>query len=95
MLTELFGWALCFPTVLFFILGGLALLLGIYALIKYRDGEIILCFVLAAIMLMFLGFFFGIGKAQEEDFQPSIEDSVHIIGDDTNTKIIFSDWESE
>ena len=91
MLTELFSWSLCFPTVLFFILGGLVLLLGIYVFIKYRDGEIVLCFALAAIMLMFLGFFFGVGKAQEEDSNPAVEDSVHIIGDDTNTKIIFSD----
>ena len=95
MLAEIFGWALCFPTVLFFILGGLTLLFGIYALIKYKDGEIVLCFVLAAIVLMFLGFFFGIGKAQERDSNPTVEDSVHIIGDDANTKIIFSDWESE
>ena len=71
-----------------FILAALTAIAAVVVTIKYKDVEILVCFALAAILLMILGIICGINKnsSQITDSTPKIvlsEDKVHVINEDT------------
>ena len=71
-----------------FILAALTAIAAIVVTIKYKDVEILVCFAIAAMLLMILGAICGINKNSSQIADSTLkivlnEDKVHVIGEDT------------